>query len=68
MKNKVKYLRRSQEFDLTQEELAKALGVSRQTIVSIENGTSIPSGDLVIKIANFFRKDPREIFFTDYVV
>lgn len=66
MKNDVKYLRRSKEFDLTQEELAKELGVSRQTIISIENGR-IPSGELMLKIANFFGKDPREIFFTNDV-
>jgi putative transcriptional regulator len=64
MKNKVRFLRRSEDFDLTQGELAKALEVSRQTIVAVENGRE-PSGSLMLKIANFFNKDPREIFFTD---
>nr|WP_225942132.1 helix-turn-helix domain-containing protein [Sporosarcina limicola] len=57
----VKHLRISQEFDLTQEELAKALGVSRHTIISIENGGNT-TGKMVMKIAEFFRKDPRANF------
>lgn len=67
MKNKVKYLRRSESFDLTQAELAKKLGVSRPTIVEIENGR-LPSGEVMLKIAHFFDKDIREIFFIDGVV
>lgn len=63
----MKFLRRSEEFDLTQEELAQVLAVSRQTIVAIENGRE-PSGALMLKIAKFFNKDPREIFFTSDVV
>lgn len=66
MKNNVKHLRRSQEFDLTQEELAKALGVSRQTIISIENGGNT-TGVLMLKIAEFFKEDPRNIFFINDV-
>ena len=66
MDNIVKQLRVSKEFDLTQEELAKALGVSRHTIMSIENGGNT-TGEIVLKIANFFDKDPREIFFTNNV-
>ncbi|MBE1556075.1 helix-turn-helix domain-containing protein [Sporosarcina limicola] len=57
----MKHLRISQEFDLTQEELAKALGVSRHTIISIENGGNT-TGKMVMKIAEFFRKDPRANF------
>jgi putative transcriptional regulator len=67
MKNDVKYLRRSAGFDLTQEQLAQALGISRTTIVAIENGKST-SDEIVLKIAHFFNKDPREIFFTSDVV
>ena len=67
MTNNIKYLRRSAEFDLTQKELAKALGVSRTTIIAIENGNST-SGEMIMKISEFFKKDPREIFFTKNVV
>ncbi|MEF3313297.1 helix-turn-helix domain-containing protein [Paenibacillus sp. GYB004] len=61
MINNVKHLRRSREYDLTQEELAKALGVSRRTIAHMESGGSI-SGMLMLKVAHFFNKDPREIW------
>lgn len=66
MKNVVKFLRLSEGYDMTQEELAKALGVSRHTIISIENGGNT-TGKMMLKIANFFDKDPREIFFIDDV-
>lgn len=67
MKNNVKYLRRSKEFDITQEELAKAIGVSRHTIMAIEKGGT-PKAEVMLRISNFFNKDPREIFFTNDVV
>jgi putative transcriptional regulator len=67
LRNKIKYLRRSENFDLTQDQLAKELGVSRQTIVAIESGANT-SAELVMKISAFFDKDPREIFFVDFVV
>jgi putative transcriptional regulator len=54
--------------EISQEALATAVGVSRQTIIEIEKGRQEPSGSLVIKIANYFKKDPREIFFTNSVV
>lgn len=67
LKNRVKYLRRSEGFDLTQEQLAIELGVSRQTIIELEKGRP-PSAELLLKVASFFNKDPREIFFADGVV
>lgn len=63
LQNRIKYLRRSEEYDLTQDQLAEELGISRVYLSSIERGKSIPSGDLMLKIANFFDRDPREIFF-----
>lgn len=67
MTNKIKFLRRSEGFDLTQEQLAEKLDVSRQTIVELEKGRP-PSAELMLKIATFFNTDPREIFFTSSVV
>jgi len=48
--------------DLTQEELAKVLGVTRQTIIAIEKGNYTPSVLLALKIANFFKKPVESIF------
>lgn len=62
MKNNIKFLRRSEEFNITQQELANAIGVSKYTIVRIEQGEST-SAENVFKIANYFGKDPRDIFF-----
>lgn len=49
--------------EISQEELADAIGVTRQTIHSIEKGKFIPSTLLAFKIARFFKKDVEEIFF-----
>lgn len=47
---------------LTQEELATALGVTRQTIISIEKGNYTPSVLLALKIATLFECSVEEIF------
>jgi putative transcriptional regulator len=47
---------------LTQEELAKVLGVTRQTIIAIEKGNYTPSVLLALKIAKFFKKPVESIF------
>ena len=60
MKNRVEELRK--EKGLNQEEFAKALKVSRQTISSIENGKYNPSLDLAFDIAALFEKSIEEIF------
>lgn len=60
MKNHVEQLRR--ELNLSQEEFAKILRVSRQTISSIENGRYNPSLELAFVIADFFGKKIEEIF------
>ena len=48
---------------LTQEDLAAAMSVSRQTIISIESGKYIPSLPLALKLARFF-KCPTDRLFT----
>ena len=52
MKNIISQLRK--ENKITQEELANEVGVTRQTITSIENGKYIASLPLAFKIAEFF--------------
>jgi putative transcriptional regulator len=52
VKNRVRELRARRE--LSQAELGDALGVSRQTINSIENGRCLPSLPLAISVARFF--------------
>ena len=47
---------------LTQEGLAAAIGVSRQTIISIERGRYVPSLPLALKIARFFKRPVDDMF------
>ena len=47
---------------LTQEELAAALGVSRQTIISIERGKYVPSLPLALRLARYFGCATEELF------
>ena len=63
MKNRIEKLRGSR--GLRQEELARALGVSRQTISSLENGRYNPSILLAHRIARFFGKSIEEVFLFD---
>ncbi|EFR88648.1 helix-turn-helix transcriptional regulator [Listeria marthii] len=58
--NKLKNLR--EERDIAQNELAKALEVSRQTIHAIEKGKYNPSLELSLKIAKYFHLSVEEIF------
>ena len=60
MKNKVEQLRKEQS--LSQDEFAKILRVSRQTISSIETGKYNPSLELAFAISDFFGKPIEEIF------
>lgn len=60
MKNALKELRK--EFNLTQEQLADRVGVSRQTIISIENGKYNPSLLLAYKLARTFSRTIEEVF------
>lgn len=60
MKNNVYDLRKAHKF--TQEELAKKIGVTRQTIISIEQGKYIASLPLALKIAKIFEVSVEQIF------
>jgi len=51
------------EKNITQENLAESLGVTRQTIIAIEKGNYAPSVLLALKIAKFFNKRVEDIFF-----
>ena len=60
MKNKVRALRTRQ--NLAQGQLAEAMGVSRQTINSIENERYTPSLPLALALARFFGVTVEEMF------
>ena len=60
MENKLRDLR--DQFDLTQQDLAEKVGVSRQTIISLENGKYNPSIFLAYKISKVFKKKIEEVF------
>lgn len=60
MKNTIRVARAEQR--ITQQELANATGVSRQTINAIESGKFVPSTALALKIAHTFQKPVEEIF------
>ena len=60
MKNNIKIRRK--EAGLTQEELAKMLSVTRQTINAIENNKYNPTLELAIKIARLLNVKVEELF------
>ena len=60
MKNRIEQIRKDR--GVRQEEFAKAMGVSRQTISSLENGRYNPSILLAYKIAKFFGLTIEEVF------
>ncbi len=63
MKNRIKIERAI--LDITQDELAKKIGVSRQTINSIEKGRYVPSTVLALKLSTIFNKPINEFFFLE---
>ena len=63
MKNRIKVARA--EKDISQADLAVRIGVSRQTINSIETGRYVPSTILALKLAQVFEKTVEEIFQLD---
>lgn len=60
MKNTVRVERAI--LDITQQQLADAIGVSRNTINSIESGKYVPSTVLALKIARYFGKPTDSVF------
>ena len=60
MKNRLEALRK--EKGIRQEDLAQALGVSRQTVISLEKGKYNPSLALAFRLARYFAMPIEEIF------
>jgi len=60
MKNRIRVERA--ELRISQAELAKAVGVSRQTIFAIENDKFIPSTELALKLSAYFGKSVNDLF------
>lgn len=60
MKNRIRVARA--EIRMTQQQLADAIGVSRQTINAIESGRFVPSTVLALKMAKTFGKQIEELF------
>ena len=60
MKNQLEELRR--QHAIRQEDLAQALGVSRQTVISLEKGKYNPSLALAFKLAGYFNLSIEDIF------
>lgn len=60
MKNNIEILRKSK--GMTQKALAATVGVSRQTIISLENGKYSPSIELAFKLARLFEKSIEDLF------
>ncbi len=60
LNNKIKELRK--KGSVTQEDLARAVGVTRQTIISLENGKYNASLQLAYKIAKFFGTSIENVF------
>lgn len=60
MNNRIKELRKQKK--ITQDELAKAVEVTRQTIISLENGKYNASLQLVYKISRYFGTNIEDVF------
>lgn len=63
MKNRVAELRSSR--NLSQEELAQAVGISRQSVIAIEKGRFNPSLPLSLRLGKFFEVSVEDIFELD---
>ena len=60
MKNNIRVERA--RLRVSQQELADAIGVTRQTIYAIENGKFVPSTELALKMSAYFGKTVNELF------
>lgn len=60
MRNKLKVARAQRS--ITQADLATALAISRQTVISIEQGRYVPSTVLALKLAHYFGQAVEELF------
>ncbi len=60
MKNRISEIRKAR--GLTQQDLANLLGVTRQTVISLENGRYNPSITLAFKLAKTFQMHIEDIF------
>lgn len=65
MHNKIVYYRK--RINLSQQGLAKAVGISRQYLSMIEKNKANPSYNIVSKISKVLKQDVNEIFFEDDV-
>ena len=63
MKNHIKQLRKNK--GMRQEDLAREVGVSRQTIIAIENDKYNPSLELAMKMARLLNTRVEELFILD---
>ena len=59
--NNIRRLRFEQN-EMTQEDLAKHVGCTRQTIIALEQGKYVPSIELAFKIARVFKVNLEEVF------
>lgn len=60
MRNRIKELRKSKGY--RQEDVAAALGVSRQTIIAIENNKYNPTLELAMKLARYLQTTVEQLF------
>lgn len=61
--NKISELRAKK--NMTQQELADEIGITRATVVALEKGSYNPSLELAFRLAKFFRMGVETIFFVD---
>lgn len=65
MKNKIRQMRKDRA--LRQEDLAAALGVTRQTIIAIENDKYNPTLELAMRLARYLETTVEELFFLEEI-